>query len=83
VSKVLDTPEECLATAVAMATLIATKSPVAVSTTKQSLIYSRDHSVQEGLDHILMLNSVMLQTGDMKKAAIASMTKKPVTFAKL
>lgn len=32
---------------------IAAKSPVAVQGTKKSLIYSRDHTVQEGLDHIV------------------------------
>lgn len=32
---------------------IASKSPVAVQSTKKSLLYSRDHSVQEGLNHIV------------------------------
>lgn len=32
---------------------IAAKSPVAVQGTKKSLVYSRDHGVQEGLDHIV------------------------------
>jgi len=32
---------------------IASKSPVAVQGSKMSLVYSRDHSVQEGLDHIV------------------------------
>jgi delta(3,5)-delta(2,4)-dienoyl-CoA isomerase len=36
-----------------MATDIATKSPVAVQVTKRSIVYSRDHTVQEGLDHIV------------------------------
>ena len=71
-SRILSTPEECLQEAVNLATQIATKSPIAVTTTKQSLNYSRDHTVQEGLDHICWLNSVMLQTGDMEKAAMAS-----------
>jgi len=43
-----------------MATFIASKSPVAVSATKMSLNYSRDHSVQAGLDHIATINSAML-----------------------
>lgn len=60
VSHVYDTQEETLKQAIAMATVIAEKSPVAVATTKQSILFSRDHSVQEGLDHILLLNSVML-----------------------
>ena len=72
ISKVSDTPEQCLADAIALAKLIASKSPVAVTTTKQSLIYSRDHNVQAGLDHICWLNSAMLQTNDTQNAAMAS-----------
>lgn len=34
---------------------ISKKSPVAVQGTKVSLVYSRDHTVQEGLDHIVSL----------------------------
>ena len=36
-----------------VASLIATKSPIAVQGTKVSLVFSRDHSVPEGLDHIV------------------------------
>jgi delta(3,5)-delta(2,4)-dienoyl-CoA isomerase len=45
-----------------MAKIIASKSPVAINISKKSIIYSRDHSVQEGLNHIALLNGVMLQT---------------------
>ena len=45
VSKVTETPELCLEEAIKMARFIAEKSPVAVTATKLSLVYSRDHSV--------------------------------------
>lgn len=32
---------------------IAAKSPVGVQMTKRSIIYSRDHTVQDGLNHIV------------------------------
>lgn len=32
---------------------IAKKSPVAVQATKKNLIYSLDHTTQDGLDHIV------------------------------
>ncbi len=41
---------------------IASKSPVAVAGTKMNLIYSRDHSIKEGLEYVLTWNSAMLQT---------------------
>ena len=39
--------------ALAMAKEIASKSPIAVQTTKMQLNYARDHSVDEGLDYIV------------------------------
>lgn len=36
-----------------IASNIASKSPVGIQMTKRSIIYSRDHSVQEGLNHIV------------------------------
>ena len=83
VSSVYENKEECLKAAIATATLIAEKSPVAVSTTKRSIIYSRDHSVQEGLDNICVLNAAMLQTEDLAISAMASMSKQKPHFNKL
>jgi delta(3,5)-delta(2,4)-dienoyl-CoA isomerase len=56
-------------TAMNLANLISSKSPIAVSTSKRSIVYSRDHSVEEGLQHIALLNSSMLQTDDLMIAA--------------
>lgn len=41
--------------AIKVAEEIASQSPVAVQGTKISLVYSRDHTVQDGLDHIVSL----------------------------
>lgn len=43
-----------------LAASIASKSPVAVQTTKKVLVYSRDHTVQEGLDYIVSSFLVVL-----------------------
>lgn len=42
-----------LKAALDVAKQIASKSPVAVQTTKRNMVYSRDHTVQEGLEHIV------------------------------
>ena len=49
-SQVCDDREAALTTALELAETIANKSPVAVLGSKVNLNYSRDHTVQEGLD---------------------------------
>lgn len=44
-----------------LAATIANQSPVAVQTTKKALVYSRDHTVQESLDHIVSLILIHLK----------------------
>jgi len=85
VSAVHDNKEDMMAATIEMAKLIASKSPVAVQGTKQSLVYSREHTTQEGLDHVAMYNMTMLQSEDLMKAAMAGMDKEgpPAEFSKL
>ncbi|CAG9761704.1 unnamed protein product [Ceutorhynchus assimilis] len=84
VSKVYDNKEEMLQGVLALAEEISKKSPVAVQTTKTNLIYSRDHTVQEGLDQIALLNQAMLQSEDLLNATMAQITKdSDVVFSKL
>jgi hypothetical protein len=45
-----------------MARLIATKSPVAVSLSKQVLNYSRDHCTADGLEYVATTNGCALQS---------------------
>ena len=86
VSKVVKDQDELLKDATELASVIASKSPVAVQGTKHNLIYSRDHSVPESLEYIKAWNASMLQTEDIMKSAQAFMMKKTpadVTFSKL
>jgi Delta3,5-Delta2,4-dienoyl-CoA isomerase len=45
--------------------MITSLSPVAVQGTKRSLVYSRDHSVADGLQHIADYNILALQSPDL------------------
>ncbi|XP_029675789.1 delta(3,5)-Delta(2,4)-dienoyl-CoA isomerase, mitochondrial isoform X1 [Formica exsecta] len=84
ISCILDNEESLLNKAIEVAENIAKKSPVAVQGSKISMVYSRDHSVQEGLDHIAMHNKAMLQSEDFLDAAMAQATKgDPPIFSKL
>lgn len=84
VSKVFENKDQMLQEALSVAETIAKKSPVAVQGTKASLVFSRDHSVQEGLDNIALYNQMAMQSEDFTEATIAAATKqKDIVFAKL
>jgi len=83
VSRVFSDRDALIKGAVELATDIASKSPIAVQGTKVNLVYSRDHSVKEGLHYMAIWSQLMLQSEDLVKAATASMEKKTATFSKL
>jgi len=66
-----------------LASLTASKSPVAVQGTKEILNWSRDHSVQDGLRYTGVWNSAALQTKDVSAALLSGLQKRTPTFEKL
>ncbi|XP_071449645.1 delta(3,5)-Delta(2,4)-dienoyl-CoA isomerase, mitochondrial [Hetaerina americana] len=84
VSRVFDDKESLVNGAIEIAADIASKSPVAVQGTKLNMVYSADHTIQEGLDHIRFRNMTMLQSEDFLEAVMAQATKgDPPKFSKL
>lgn len=83
VGAILPDRESCLEQARTTAQEIASKSPVAVIGIKACLNYSRDHTVQEGLDHVRLWNSLHLQAEDVGVAVRATLSKKHATFSRL
>ncbi|KAK4037397.1 delta(3,5)-Delta(2,4)-dienoyl-CoA isomerase, mitochondrial-like [Daphnia magna] len=85
VSRVLSDKEIMLKVALEIASAIADKSPVAVQGSKHNLNYARDHSIEEGLNYMVIWNAAMLQSEDLRVAAMASMDRKgpPPSFSKL
>ncbi|CAG0886153.1 unnamed protein product [Cyprideis torosa] len=71
VSAVFDDKDSLLQRAMDVAQEIAENSPVATRVTKEALLYARDHSVQDSLDQIASVNSLMLQSEDVITAAVA------------
>jgi Delta3,5-Delta2,4-dienoyl-CoA isomerase len=69
--------------AAALCTLISSNSPVAVVGTKRSLVYSRDHTVQEGLDHIASHNAMALMTKDLAASFVAAASRTHPIFEDL
>ena len=60
----------------AVATELAEKSPLTLRGIKETLNYSRDHSVAEGLRYVAMRNSAMLLSQDLEEALAAFMEKR-------
>ncbi|XP_053687403.1 delta(3,5)-Delta(2,4)-dienoyl-CoA isomerase, mitochondrial [Sabethes cyaneus] len=84
VSNVFESREEMIAKAIQLADDIASKSPIAVQGTKKNMIYSLDHTNQEGLDQIREMNMANLQSEDFINAVMAQQSKDALPiFAKL
>lgn len=98
VSQVHDTKDKALEAGLKMAALLATKSPVAVQSTKELLNHARDHSVADSKSHLPMIkclanviglrytgvwNAAATQTSDVEKALLSGIQKRTPTFEKL
>lgn len=61
ISRLYPDKDALVSGALAVAEDIASKSPIAVQTTKESLVYSLEHTNQEGLDHIVSTTASYLR----------------------
>ncbi|CAH2098640.1 unnamed protein product [Euphydryas editha] len=83
VSKVFPDKDSAIKEVLETAEKIALKSPVAVQMTKKSLVYSQSRPTKDGLEHIKLINQMMLQSEDLKKSAMAQATKTETEFEDL
>lgn len=80
VTRVYANQEEMMQEVMQIAKAIAAKSPLAVRSTKQMLLYSRDHNVEEALDYMATWNSAVLLSNDLLEAFQATMEKRKPNF---
>ena len=83
VNRVEESRESAIASALEMAGMIASKSPLAVAGAKMSLNYSRGRTVEEGLRHVAMWNAAALVSADLETAVTARLSKGEARFADL
>lgn len=83
VNKVFDKRENLLNGALELAEVIASKSPIAMQAIKRNIVYSLDHTNQEGLDHIREINKLNLLSEDFLNAVSGQLSKSTPTFSKL
>jgi delta(3,5)-delta(2,4)-dienoyl-CoA isomerase len=83
VSQVHESKAKAVEAGLAMARLIASKSPVAVQGTKELLNHARDHTVADSLRYTGVWNSAAIQTSDVERAMLSGLKKTKPTFEKL
>lgn len=76
VSRVLESRDALLEAAMKLAQDIASKPPTAVRGIKRNLLWSRDHSVQDGLAFVATWNAAMLVGEDLAEALDAALSKR-------
>lgn len=80
VNRVFDNRDTMMREVTAIARAIASKSPLAVRGTKEMVLYSRDHSVSEGLNYIATWNSGMMSQADLQAGMQAQMSKSQAEY---
>ena len=83
VNEVFDTPDALLAGAMQAAREIASKPPVAIWGTKQAIHYTRDHSTDDALKHMGLLQSAIWSNRHVREAVTAMQEKRAGNFADL
>jgi enoyl-CoA hydratase len=83
VNKVYADQEQMLEAVRALATDIARHSPLAVHGTKAMLNYSREHSIEDSLNHMATWQAGMMKTPDIDEAMSAMSEKRTPKFANL
>lgn len=80
VNRVWEDREELLDGVMMLAKDIAAKSPLAIRGTKEMIKYTRDHSVEDGLNYVATWNAAMLISEDIQEAMMARMQKREPKF---
>ena len=83
INEIFPTHEELVAGVLEIAREIASKSPLATWGTKEMLLYSRDHSVSDGLNHIATWQTGMFQPSDMVETFTAKAEGREPAFPDL
>jgi enoyl-CoA hydratase len=80
VNRVFEDRESMMREVTHIAQNIARKSPLAVRGSKEMLLYTRDHSVQDGLNYIATWNAGMFSQVDIQAGVTAQMEKQQAVY---
>jgi len=80
VNRYFENQEKMIEEVKKIAEKIASNSPLAVRGTKEMILYSRDHSVEEGLNYVATWNAAMLLSADIPETMLAKQEKRKPDF---
>ena len=80
VNRVFDSAESLRVGVAGIAATIAGKSPLTIRGIKEMVVYSRDHTVADGLNYVATWNAAMLVSEDLTEAMTAAIEKRPARF---
>jgi enoyl-CoA hydratase len=83
VSSLHDNHEEMMNNAFEIAEKLASKTPLAMWVTKETLNYSRDHTVKESLENVALWNAATLHKEDVMSTMMSKMQKKKPEYRNL
>ena len=83
VSSLHDNHEEMMKNAFEIAEKLASKTPLAMWVTKETLNYSRDHTVKESLENVALWNAATLHKEDVMSTMMSKMQKKKQEYRNL
>lgn len=81
VNRVFPDKETLMEEVMQLAQMIASKSPVSIRGTKEMLLYTRDHDVNDALNYQKIWNAAMIMSADLMEAGMANMQKRKAEFA--
>ena len=64
----------------AIATKIASKSPLSIRGSKEIIRYAKEHSVEDGLDYVATWNAGMILSNDLNEAFLSTMEKRTADY---
>jgi len=79
-NRVFASPESLREGVAEIAATIAAKSPLSIRGIKEMVVYSRDHSVADGLNYVATWNAAMLMSEDLTEAVHSAGLKRPAKF---
>ena len=80
VNEIYPDKESMLKAVIELAGLIASKSPLSVRGSKEVLQYTRDHSVEDGLNFMSVWNAAFLLSDDLMEAFASSLEKREASY---